>query len=73
MTDATYLELVATCDAALAAAHRSLTIARALADGYRSGMRPPDIVLDAYLVTIERDEAKVATLREKVQQFKAIL
>ena len=36
-------------------------------------MQPPDIVLDAYLVTIERDEAKVATLREKVQQFKAIL
>jgi len=71
MTDAAFLELLASYAAALAAARRSLTIARTLAEAHRSGLRPPEFILDAYLVTIDRDEAQLAVLREKVQQFES--
>lgn len=71
MTDAAFLELLASYAAALAAARRSLTMARTLAEAHRSGLRPPEFILDAYLVTIDRDEAQLAVLREKVQQFES--
>jgi hypothetical protein len=72
MTDATHIELLASFEAALETASRSLAIARSLAEGYRSGVRPPDVVLDAYLTSFERDAARLADLREKVQQIKAM-
>ena len=71
MTDAAYLELLANYEAALRAATRSLTIARTLAEAHRSALRPPEVILDAYFATVERDEAQVADLREHVQRFKS--
>jgi len=71
MNDSAIRELLASYEVALDAANRSLRIAQALADGYRSGVRPPDAILDAYFVAVERDQAQLAALREKVQQFKS--
>jgi hypothetical protein len=70
MTDTAIQELLVTCQAALDAADRSLRIARALADGCRSRLHPPDDVLDAYLACVERDEAQVKDLVDRVSQFK---
>ena len=67
MSEAAFRELFASYDAAVSMAARSLAIARALAEAHRSGLTPPDGILDAYLATIDRDEAKLVTLRERVQ------
>lgn len=64
--DAAFRELVASCEALLETAKRNLTIARALADGYRSGLHPPEVVLDAYEAAFERDTAQLAALRDRV-------
>lgn len=71
MTDAAFLELLASYEAALKAATRSLTIARTLAEAHRSGLHPPEVILEAYLATIERDEAQLAELRKKLQALKS--
>lgn len=71
MSDAALLELLACYEAALRAATRSLAIARALGEAHRSSLRPPEGILDAYLATIERDEARLVELRERVAQFKS--
>ncbi len=73
MTDSAYRELLANYEAALRAATRSLSIARTLAEAHRSDLRPPEMILDAYLATVERDEAQVAELREHLQRFKSWL
>ena len=70
MTDAVLLELLASCESALAVASRSVTIARVLAEGHRSGLRPPDDIIDAYLARVDHDAAVLTELREKVAQFK---
>jgi hypothetical protein len=70
MTDTAIQELLASCQAALDAADRSLRIARALADGYRSRLHPPEDVLDAYLACVERDEAQVKELVDRISQFR---
>jgi hypothetical protein len=70
MTDTAFLELLASCEAALDAADRSLRIARALADGCRSRLHPPDDVLEAYLVCVERDEVHLKELSTRVEQLK---
>ena len=48
MTDAAFLELLASCEAALNVADGSMTIARALAQAHRDGVPPPDTLVDAY-------------------------
>lgn len=58
MTDAAYLELLAGFGQSIEAAQRSLTIARELAEAHRSGQRPPEAVITAYLHGMERDEAR---------------
>ena len=73
MTDAAFLELLASFEAALDVANREMTMSRALADGYRSGVFPPEVVLDAYLVSCQRDADHLSVLREKLQQFRAML
>ncbi|HUE89815.1 MAG TPA: hypothetical protein VMO26_27370 [Vicinamibacterales bacterium] len=73
MPEAAFLELLASFEAALNAATRSVTIAQALAEGYRTGVRPPEVVLDAYFASFERDQVQLAALREKVLQFKLSL
>ena len=70
MPDTALLELLASCEAALDAADRSLHIARALADGCRSRLHPPDDVLEAYLVRVERDEAQIKELAIRIEQIK---
>ena len=70
MTDTAILELLASCEAALDAADRSLRIARALADGCRSRLHPPDDVLEAYLVCVERDEAQIKELATRLERIK---
>ena len=70
MTDAACLELLAGFEALPEATKRSLTIARALAEVFRFGMHPPEVILDAYLITVDRDEAQLAELRAKVREFK---
>ncbi len=47
------------------------TTPRTLAEAHRSGQRLPDAVLDAYLHGVDRDEAELAELRQKVQDFKS--
>ena len=73
MNDAAFLELLASCEAALSAAKRSVTIARALAEGCCAGVRPPDDVVEAYLACAHRDEAHLADLRDKIDQLKGRL
>jgi hypothetical protein len=73
MADAAFLELLASFESALGVANRGMTVARALADGYRSGVFPPEVVLDAYLVSFQRDAAQLGELREKLQHFKDLL
>jgi hypothetical protein len=70
MSEGAFVELFASCDAAVKVAARSLGIARALAEAHRSGLRPPDGILEAYLATVERDEAQLVGLRERVQRFR---
>ena len=70
MTDALLRELLAGYESALALAARSVTIARALAEGHRSGLRPPDDIIEAYLARVDHDAAQLLELREKIAQFK---
>jgi hypothetical protein len=70
MSEAAFLELSASYDAAVKMATRSLAIARALAEAHRSGLTPPDGILEAYLATLDRDEAQLATMRERVQRLR---
>lgn len=71
MTDAPFLELLASYESALRAATRSLAIARSLAEAYRSDLRPPEFILEAYATSVERDETQLAELRQKLQEFKS--
>jgi hypothetical protein len=71
MSETTLAELLASCQTALETAHRSLRIARALADGCRSGLRPPDDVVDAYLACVERDEVQLSDLFARVETFRS--
>ena len=70
VNDSDCLKLLASFEAVLGTAERSLSIARALAAGYRSGVHPPDVVLEAYSAAFERDEAQLAELRDKIQHFR---
>lgn len=69
MSDSTFSPSRASYDTVLDFASRSLAMARALAEGYRSGLRPPEDVLDAYLARIERDEAELKALRQRVAEL----
>jgi hypothetical protein len=69
--DARHADLIASFDAALDIAQRSLTMARALAEGARVGMLPPEATLGAYLARIERDQGRVAELMEHLQRLRA--
>ena len=71
ITESAYLELLASCEAAVNAADRSLKIARALAEGCRSRLHPPEDVIEAYLARVERDEAQIKKLAARIEQFKA--
>ena len=68
MTDLDMTRLHALADAALELANRNTSIARALADGYRSGVTPPEVVLEAYFASFDRDEARLAELRNQLLQ-----
>jgi len=70
MNDAALLDLLASYESALAAASRIIAIARALAEGHRSGLRPPDDIIEAYLARVDHDDAQLRELREKVAHFK---
>ena len=59
-------ELFSSYQSALEVASRSVRIARALAEGYRAGLRPPDDVLDAYFARLERDEDELRPLRQRL-------
>jgi hypothetical protein len=50
-----------------------LTIARELADAHHDGRRLPDATVVAYRNGLERDEARLAELRESVQRFKRLV
>jgi hypothetical protein len=71
VTDAAFLELLASYEAALEAAKRSLTIAQALTEAHQTGRPLPDAVVVAYAAGLERDEARLAELSEHVQRFKS--
>ena len=70
MPDPTIQELLESYEAALEAAHRSIRIARALAEGCRSRLHPPDDVVEAYLVCVERDEEQLKELLDKCAELK---
>jgi len=63
-------ELLESYEAALEAAHRSIRIARALAEGCRSRLHPPDDVVEAYLVCVERDEEQLRELLDKSAELR---
>jgi hypothetical protein len=64
-------DLLAACESAIDTANRSLAIARALAEGCRSSLRPPEDVIEAYLTRIDRDEANLVELRHRLAALKA--
>jgi hypothetical protein len=70
MSEAVFAELFASCDSAVKMAARNVGMARALAEAHRSGLRPPESILEAYLAAVERDEAQLVTLRQQVQRFR---
>jgi hypothetical protein len=70
MTDAAYRDLLTCCESALGAGKRSVTIARALAEAHRSGLRPPDDVIEAYLARLEDDQVQLHKLRDKLAEFR---
>ena len=63
-------ELLESYEAALEASHRSIRIARALAEGCRSRLHPPDDVVEAYLVCVERDEEQLRELLDKCAELR---
>lgn len=63
MPDTTFLELLVSYESALETAHRCLLIARTLVEAHRSGPRPPEVALDVYVASVERDEGQLAELR----------
>jgi hypothetical protein len=69
--DAAPRELMAAYEAALDIAQRSLSMARALGEGARVGMLPPEVTLAAYLARMQHDEMRVAELRAHLQQVKS--
>jgi hypothetical protein len=69
MPHTSYSTLFASCRSVVDAAGRSLAIARALAEGYREGLRPPDDILEAYFARIERDEAELSSLRQRLAEL----
>ena len=71
MTDTAYLELLASYEAALDAADRSLIIVRELTDGLLDGQLPPADAVRAHALQVDRDTAQLTELRTKVQQFKS--
>lgn len=71
VTDSKTPDLIALFETAVDVASRNMTMARALAEGYRSGVRPPDVVLEAYFASFDRDESRLQQLRERMQQLKA--
>ena len=70
MSDRTISDLLASCEAMLDAAGRSMAIARTLAEGFRAGLRPPDDVLDAYLARIDSDQEQLNELRQRMAGVK---
>ena len=70
MSEAAILELLTSFEATIRLAARNLSIARALAEAHRSGLHPPDGILDAYLATIDRDDAQLARFREQGQRIR---
>jgi hypothetical protein len=70
MSDVPYRDLVTCCESALGAGKRSVTIARALAEAHRSGLRPPDDVIEAYLLRLEQDQVELHKLRDRLAAFK---
>lgn len=70
--DAAYLDLLSSYEIVLEVSRRQLRAARALALGYRSGVRPPDDMIDAYIDDLERDEDKLNAMRDEVAQYKAM-
>jgi len=70
MTDTLIPELLASYEAALQVAKRSLNIARTLSEAHRSGLRPPEDVLDAYLARVHHDEQRLNELLGKVMPFR---
>ena len=63
---------MASYEAALDAAKRSMTIARELTDGLLSGQHPPRDVLHVYATQVDLDQAQLAELLDKVRKFKAM-
>ena len=71
MADLDMTRLHALAEAALELATRNTSIAKALAEGYQSGVNPPEVVLEAYFASFERDEARLADLRTQLLQARA--
>jgi len=66
MSDPTLQQLLSSCQIALDVAQRNIRIARALAEGCRSSLSPPDDVLDAYLASVDHDDEEMARLRQRL-------
>jgi hypothetical protein len=70
MTQSDIVELIAACEAALLTAERGMGMAKALAEGCRSGLRPPDEVIHAYLARVQEDDDRLARLRARIAEWK---
>jgi hypothetical protein len=72
LAESTFLELLASYEAALDAAQRSITITRKLAEGLLSGQHPPDDVIREYAAQAAEDEERLAELRGRMALFRAM-
>ena len=63
MSDAAFLELLASYEAVLDLADGNMSIARTLAEAHNYGVRPPDGLVNAYLARVDHDAAKLGELR----------
>ena len=70
MNESTFLELLASYEAALDAAQRSITITRTLTEGLLSGQRPPDDIVRHYAREAAHEDERVAELRGRMALFR---
>jgi hypothetical protein len=72
MAESKFLELLASYEAALDVAQRSIITTRTLAEGLLSGQRPPDDVLREYASQAALDDDRISELRGRMALFRAM-
>jgi hypothetical protein len=72
LAESKFLELLASYEAALDVAQRSITITRTLTEGLLSGQHPPDDVVREYAAQAAQDDDRILELRGRMALFRAM-